>query len=147
MYAFRFRLVHLALLLSAVQHVVFALPPAGNTCQNGLMPALVRPTLPAVQTSLAMKQFLPIPLDTASAVSLFPGFNTVSVILISLCHVIGLLVFRFSLTPAKVTVKDTLCDLSSRVDRFCISVVFLPYLSACLFKLLLLPQKDTMRSF
>lgn len=146
MYASRFRLVHLALLLSVVHHVAFALPPAGNTCQNGLMPALVRPTLPAVQTSLAMKQFLPIPLDTASAVSLFPGFNTVSVILISLCHVISLLVFRFSLTPAKVTVKDTLCDLSSR-DRFCISVVFLPYLSACLFKLLLLLQKDTMRSF
>uniref|UniRef100_A0A3B5ADG4 Zinc finger protein 385D n=1 Tax=Stegastes partitus TaxID=144197 RepID=A0A3B5ADG4_9TELE len=48
----------------------------GNTCQNGLMPALVRPTLPAVQTSLGMKQFLPIPLDSASAVSLFPGFNT-----------------------------------------------------------------------
>ncbi|KAM4601516.1 zinc finger protein 385D isoform 2-T2 [Polymixia lowei] len=47
----------------------------GNTCQNGLMPALVRPTLPTVQTSLGMKQFLPFPLDTASAVSLFPGFN------------------------------------------------------------------------
>ncbi|XP_037836246.1 zinc finger protein 385D isoform X2 [Kryptolebias marmoratus] len=48
----------------------------GNTCQNGLLPALVRPTLPAVQTSMSMKQFLPIPLDTASAVSLFPGFST-----------------------------------------------------------------------
>ncbi|KAG7216481.1 hypothetical protein INR49_001967 [Caranx melampygus] len=53
----------------------------GNTCQNGLMPALVRPTLPAVQTSLGMKQFLPFPLETASAVSLFPGFNTVSLLL------------------------------------------------------------------
>ncbi|KAM4580965.1 zinc finger protein 385D isoform 2-T2 [Odontesthes bonariensis] len=48
----------------------------GNTCQNGLMPALLRPTLPAIQTSLGMKQFLPIPLDSASAVSLFPGFST-----------------------------------------------------------------------
>ncbi|MEQ2302286.1 hypothetical protein AMECASPLE_005221 [Ameca splendens] len=48
----------------------------GNTCQNGLMPTLMRPTLPAVQNSLGIKQFLPIPLDTASAVSLFPGFNT-----------------------------------------------------------------------
>ncbi|XP_039973772.1 zinc finger protein 385D isoform X2 [Xiphias gladius] len=48
----------------------------GNTCQNGLMPALMRPTLPAVQTSLGMKQLLPFPLETASAVSLFPRFNT-----------------------------------------------------------------------
>ena len=63
-----------------VQHAAFALPPAGNTCQNGLMPALVRPILPAVQTSLAMKQFLPFPLDTASAVSLFPGFSAVSLL-------------------------------------------------------------------
>ncbi|KAF3692323.1 Zinc finger protein 385D Zinc finger protein 659 [Channa argus] len=54
--------------------------PQGNTCQNGLMPALVRPTLPAIQTSLGMKQFLPFPLDTASAVSLFPGFNTPSAV-------------------------------------------------------------------
>lgn len=72
------------MLRPAVHHVAFALPPAGNTCQNGLMPALVRPTLPALQTSLAMKQFLPFPLDTASAVSLFPGFNAVSLMLISL---------------------------------------------------------------
>ncbi len=79
----RFWLRLLSLLLCAVQHVAFALPPTGNTCQNGLMPALVRPTLPAVQTSLAMKQFLPFPLDTSSAVRLFPGFNTVSLILIS----------------------------------------------------------------
>lgn len=71
----------LSLFLTAVQHVAFAFPPTGNTCQNGLMPALVRPTLPAVQTSLGMKQFLPFPLETASAVSLFPGFNTVSLLL------------------------------------------------------------------
>ncbi|XP_006801884.2 zinc finger protein 385D [Neolamprologus brichardi] len=58
----------------------------GNTCQNGLMPALVRPTLPAVQTSLAMKQFLPIPLDTASAVSLFPGFNTMDPVQKAVLH-------------------------------------------------------------
>uniref|UniRef100_A0A3Q4GD05 Zinc finger protein 385D n=1 Tax=Neolamprologus brichardi TaxID=32507 RepID=A0A3Q4GD05_NEOBR len=57
-----------------------------NTCQNGLMPALVRPTLPAVQTSLAMKQFLPIPLDTASAVSLFPGFNTMDPVQKAVLH-------------------------------------------------------------
>ncbi|XP_069031459.1 zinc finger protein 385D [Embiotoca jacksoni] len=56
----------------------------GNTCQNGLMPALVRPTLPAIQTSLAMKQFLPIPLD--SAVSLFPGFNTMDPVQKAVLH-------------------------------------------------------------
>uniref|UniRef100_A0A3Q1ALN9 C2H2-type domain-containing protein n=1 Tax=Amphiprion ocellaris TaxID=80972 RepID=A0A3Q1ALN9_AMPOC len=58
----------------------------GNTCQNGLMPALVRPTLPAVQTSLGMKQFLPIPLDSASAVSLFPGFNTMDPVQKAVLH-------------------------------------------------------------
>ncbi|XP_008429218.1 zinc finger protein 385D isoform X3 [Poecilia reticulata] len=58
----------------------------GNTCQNGLMPALVRPTLPAVQTSLGMKPFLPIPLDTASAISLFPGFNTMDPVQKAVLH-------------------------------------------------------------
>ncbi|KAL7393842.1 hypothetical protein ABVT39_016809 [Epinephelus coioides] len=58
----------------------------GNTCQNGLMPALVRPTLPAIQTSLGMKQFLPFPLDTASAVSLFPGFNTMDPVQKAVLH-------------------------------------------------------------
>uniref|UniRef100_A0A3Q3JHV2 C2H2-type domain-containing protein n=1 Tax=Monopterus albus TaxID=43700 RepID=A0A3Q3JHV2_MONAL len=56
------------------------------TCQNGLMPALVRPTLPAVQTSLGLKQFLPFPLDTASAVSLFPGFNTMDPVQKAVLH-------------------------------------------------------------
>ncbi|KAK2845034.1 hypothetical protein Q5P01_011693 [Channa striata] len=58
----------------------------GNTCQNGLMPALVRPTLPGVQTSLGMKQFLPFPLDAASAVSLFPGFNTMDPVQKAVLH-------------------------------------------------------------
>ncbi|XP_062321343.1 zinc finger protein 385D isoform X1 [Osmerus eperlanus] len=47
----------------------------GNACQNGLLPALVRPTLPTLQPSLGMKHFLPFPLDTASAVRLFPSFS------------------------------------------------------------------------
>ncbi|XP_034552982.1 zinc finger protein 385D [Notolabrus celidotus] len=58
----------------------------GNTCQNGLMPALVRPTLPTVQTSLGLKQFLPFPLDTASAVRLFPGFNTMDPVQKAVLH-------------------------------------------------------------
>ncbi|XP_028281319.1 zinc finger protein 385D [Parambassis ranga] len=58
----------------------------GNTCQNGILPALVRPTLPAVQTSLGMKQFLPIPLDAASAVSLFPGFSTMDPVQKAVLH-------------------------------------------------------------
>ncbi|XP_053288186.1 zinc finger protein 385D [Pleuronectes platessa] len=52
------------------------LPLCCNTCQNGLLPALMRPSLPSIQAALGMKQFLPFPLETASAVSLFPGFNT-----------------------------------------------------------------------
>ncbi|CAJ1062965.1 zinc finger protein 385D [Xyrichtys novacula] len=58
----------------------------GNTCQNGLMPTLMRPTLPTVQTSLGMKQFLPFPLDTASAVRLFPGFNTMDPVQKAVLH-------------------------------------------------------------
>ncbi|KAM6910482.1 zinc finger protein 385D [Xenentodon cancila] len=58
----------------------------GNTCQNGLMPALMRPSLPAVQTSLGMKQFLPIPLDTPSAVSLFPRLNTMDPVRKAVLH-------------------------------------------------------------
>ncbi|XP_070768002.1 zinc finger protein 385D isoform X2 [Enoplosus armatus] len=58
----------------------------GNTCQNGLMPALVRPTLPAIQTSLGMKQFLPFPLDAASAVRLFPGFNAMDPVQKAVLH-------------------------------------------------------------
>lgn len=56
----------------------------GNTCQNGLMPAVMRPTLPAVPTSLAMKQFLPFPLD--NAVSLFPGLNTMDPVQKAVLH-------------------------------------------------------------
>ncbi|XP_037532448.1 zinc finger protein 385D [Nematolebias whitei] len=58
----------------------------GNTCQNGLLPALVRPTLPSVQTSMSMKQFLPIPLETASTVGLFPGFNTMDPVQKAVLH-------------------------------------------------------------
>uniref|UniRef100_A0A3P9KRU7 Zinc finger protein 385D n=1 Tax=Oryzias latipes TaxID=8090 RepID=A0A3P9KRU7_ORYLA len=53
---------------------------------DGLMPALVRPTLPAVQSSLGMKQFLPMPLDTASAVSLFPGFSAMDPVQKAILH-------------------------------------------------------------
>nr|XP_040021901.1 zinc finger protein 385D isoform X1 [Gasterosteus aculeatus aculeatus] len=58
----------------------------GNTCQNGLMPTLMRPTLPAVQTSLGMKQFLPFPLGTTTAVSLFPGFNAMDPVQKAVLH-------------------------------------------------------------
>nr|XP_020496047.1 zinc finger protein 385D [Labrus bergylta] len=58
----------------------------GNTCQNGLLPALMRPTLPAVQTSLGMKQFLPFPLDAASAVRLFPGFSAMDPVQKAVLH-------------------------------------------------------------
>ncbi|XP_041648440.1 zinc finger protein 385D isoform X2 [Cheilinus undulatus] len=50
------------------------------------MPTLMRPTLPAVQTSLGIKQFLPFPLDTASAVRLFPGFNTMDPVQKAVLH-------------------------------------------------------------
>ncbi|KAK1173435.1 zinc finger protein 385D-like isoform X1 [Acipenser oxyrinchus oxyrinchus] len=45
----------------------------GSTCQNAVLPALVRPPFPPVQPTLDLKPFLPFPLDTA--VNLFPNFN------------------------------------------------------------------------
>ncbi|XP_034144523.1 zinc finger protein 385D isoform X2 [Esox lucius] len=59
----------------------------GNACQNGLLPTLLRPAMPSLQPSLGMKQFqLPFPLDTASAVSLFPGFGTVDPVQKAVMH-------------------------------------------------------------
>ncbi|XP_055516793.1 zinc finger protein 385D-like isoform X4 [Leucoraja erinacea] len=47
----------------------------GGTCQSSALPALMRSTIPAMQPHLDIKPFLPFPLDTAAAVSLFPNFN------------------------------------------------------------------------
>ncbi|XP_048850033.1 LOW QUALITY PROTEIN: zinc finger protein 385D-like [Brienomyrus brachyistius] len=46
----------------------------GNAGHSGILPALLRPPLPAIQPSLEMKQLLPFPLD--ATVSLFPSFST-----------------------------------------------------------------------
>uniref|UniRef100_A0A3Q3EA25 Zinc finger protein 385D n=1 Tax=Labrus bergylta TaxID=56723 RepID=A0A3Q3EA25_9LABR len=67
-------------------NILFFHPNWSNTCQNGLLPALMRPTLPAVQTSLGMKQFLPFPLDAASAVRLFPGFSAMDPVQKAVLH-------------------------------------------------------------
>ncbi|XP_075902972.1 zinc finger protein 385D [Nelusetta ayraudi] len=59
----------------------------GNSCQNGLVPALVRPSVPAVPTSLGLKHFLPFPLDTAAAaVRLFPAFNAIDPVQKAVLH-------------------------------------------------------------
>ncbi|XP_077431293.1 zinc finger protein 385D isoform X6 [Vanacampus margaritifer] len=49
----------------------------GNTCHNGLVPPVARSALPSVHSALAIKHFLPFPLDSnaSAAVNLFPGFN------------------------------------------------------------------------
>ncbi|XP_072431357.1 zinc finger protein 385D-like isoform X1 [Chiloscyllium punctatum] len=47
----------------------------GGTCQSNALPALMRPPVPAMQPTLDVKPFLPFPLDSAAAVSLFPNFN------------------------------------------------------------------------
>ena len=55
------------------------LSPAGAGCQNGLLPALVRSPLPSAvqQPAMTLKQLLPLAVD-GSALSLFPGFSSVS---------------------------------------------------------------------
>lgn len=57
-----------------------------NACQNGLLSTLVHPALPTLQPSLGMKQFLPFPLDTASAVSLFPSFSAMDPVQKAVMH-------------------------------------------------------------
>ncbi|XP_032902666.1 zinc finger protein 385D isoform X4 [Amblyraja radiata] len=47
----------------------------GGTCQSSALPALMRSPIQAMQPHLDIKPFLPFPLDTAAAVSLFPNFN------------------------------------------------------------------------
>ncbi|XP_028674009.1 zinc finger protein 385D [Erpetoichthys calabaricus] len=47
----------------------------GNTCQNAVLPALVRPPLPALHPALDIKHFLPFPVDTTSTINLFPNFS------------------------------------------------------------------------
>ncbi|XP_034030188.1 zinc finger protein 385D [Thalassophryne amazonica] len=79
----------------------------GNTCQNGLMPALMRPALPAFQPSLGMKQFLPFPLDTTSAVSLLPGFNTMDPVKKAVLHH----TFRLPPTAKRKHVSCSVCQL------------------------------------
>lgn len=109
----RFRLSFVSLLPSAFQYVAFALPPTGNTCQNGLMPTLVRPTLPGIQTSLGMKQFFPFPLDTATAISLFQGFNAVSLIFILyLSHDLLLLYVHDSTSISNISQKYSYLETS-----------------------------------
>ncbi|OCT74155.1 zinc finger protein 385D [Xenopus laevis] len=47
----------------------------GGTCHSPALSALVRPPLPALQTPLDIKQFLPFTLDGGAAVNLLPNFT------------------------------------------------------------------------
>lgn len=81
----------------------------GTSCQNGLMPALVRPPLASAvqQPAMALKQFLPFPLDAGSALSLFPGFNAMDPVQKAvLNHTLGL-----SSSPKRKHVSCSLCQL------------------------------------
>ncbi|KAE8596694.1 hypothetical protein XENTR_v10016203 [Xenopus tropicalis] len=48
----------------------------GGTCHSSALSALVRPPLPALQTPLDIKQFLPFTLDGGAAVNLLPNFTS-----------------------------------------------------------------------
>uniref|UniRef100_A0A8C6SRB7 Zinc finger protein 385D n=1 Tax=Neogobius melanostomus TaxID=47308 RepID=A0A8C6SRB7_9GOBI len=80
-----------------------------TSCQSGLMPALVRPPLASAvqQPAMALKQFLPFPLDAGSALSLFPGFNTMDPVQKAvLNHTLSL-----SSSPKRKHVSCSLCQL------------------------------------
>ncbi|XP_040828059.1 zinc finger protein 385B isoform X2 [Ochotona curzoniae] len=49
---------------------------AGSTCHTTTLPALVRTPTLMMQPSLDIKPFMPFPVDSSSAVGLFPNFNT-----------------------------------------------------------------------
>ncbi|XP_006151700.1 zinc finger protein 385B isoform X2 [Tupaia chinensis] len=49
---------------------------AGSTCHTTALPALVRTPTLMVQPSLDIKPFMSFPVDSSSAVGLFPNFNT-----------------------------------------------------------------------
>ncbi|XP_012988173.1 zinc finger protein 385B [Esox lucius] len=48
----------------------------GTSCHSNSLPALVRTPTLMMQSSLDMKSFMSFPVDTSSAVGLFPNFNT-----------------------------------------------------------------------
>ncbi|XP_074823797.1 zinc finger protein 385B isoform X3 [Natator depressus] len=52
------------------------LPSRGSTCHTTTLPALVRTPTLMMQPSLDIKPFMSFPVDSSSAVGLFPNFNT-----------------------------------------------------------------------
>ncbi|KAM5280006.1 zinc finger protein 385B isoform 1-T1 [Ctenodactylus gundi] len=52
------------------------LPSRGSTCHSSALPALVRAPTLMMQPSLDIKPFVSFPVDSSSAVGLFPNFNT-----------------------------------------------------------------------
>ncbi|TFK14567.1 proto-oncogene tyrosine-protein kinase ROS [Platysternon megacephalum] len=57
---------------------LFASTSTGSTCHTTTLPALVRTPTLMMQPSLDIKPFMSFPVDSSSAVGLFPNFNTVS---------------------------------------------------------------------
>lgn len=59
-------------------NLFFVLFLVGSTCHTAALPALVRTPTLMMQPSLDIKPFMSFPVDSSSAVGLFPNFNTVS---------------------------------------------------------------------
>uniref|UniRef100_A0A8C3F2S1 Zinc finger protein 385B n=1 Tax=Chrysemys picta bellii TaxID=8478 RepID=A0A8C3F2S1_CHRPI len=55
---------------------LFASTSTGSTCHTTTLPALVRTPTLMMQPSLDIKPFMSFPVDSSSAVGLFPNFNT-----------------------------------------------------------------------
>ncbi|XP_041118657.1 zinc finger protein 385B-like isoform X2 [Polyodon spathula] len=55
---------------------IFASTSTGSTCHSSTFPAAVRTPTLMMQPSLDSKPFMSFPMDTSSAVGLFPNFNT-----------------------------------------------------------------------
>lgn len=79
----------------------FALSLAGGACHATTLPALVRTPTLMMQPSLDIKPFMSFPVDSSSAVGLFPNFNTVSTCYFLLCMPLPCNLFSLTAFPGR----------------------------------------------
>ncbi|MGH0146979.1 UNVERIFIED_CONTAM: hypothetical protein FKN15_020278, partial [Acipenser sinensis] len=91
----------------------FLSSPAGSTCHSSTFPAVVRTPTLMMQPSLDSKPFMSFPMDTSSAVGLFPNFNTMDPVQKAVInHTFGV----SSPPPKKQVISCNVCQLRFNSD-------------------------------
>ncbi|MGH0151559.1 UNVERIFIED_CONTAM: hypothetical protein FKN15_020599 [Acipenser sinensis] len=86
---------------------------AGSTCHSSTFPAVVRTPTLMMQPSLDSKPFMSFPMDTSSAVGLFPNFNTMDPVQKAVInHTFGV----SSPPPKKQVISCNVCQLRFNSD-------------------------------